>query len=174
MLLSTGRVSRICVLLLAHGLGWRSPGWLQSFARGCGCCWCLRVAALWRLPWLIRYSLIVLRSSIAIYASLTCSLHSPPSYFLQPEFCAGSFWHIPVFHNNYGSVQESWISVLVQVNRVFHSRAAGYQMDKLRNVFLCYCALLQHTCPFNILSTVVLCSLNCFWFNVCGGLVAVG
>lgn len=133
------------MLLLARGLGWRSPGWLQSFARGCGCSWCLRVAALWRLPWLIRYRLIVLRSSIAIYSSLTCSLPSPPSWFLQPEFCTGSFWPIPFFHSNYGSMQESWVSMLVQVNLVFHSAAAGYQVDKLHDIFLHYCALFQHT-----------------------------
>lgn len=93
MLLYAGRTNRICVIA-------RLWTWVEKSRLTAEFCkrlwvltmsappalgsWCLREAALWRLPWLIRYPLIAPRSSIAIYSSLACFPRSPPSCFLQP------------------------------------------------------------------------------------------
>lgn len=159
------------------------------FSRGCGyslrappvlCPWGLRVAALGILPWLIKNPLLELRSFIAVYSSFTCSPLFSMWLFLTTS---GSSQLHSLFHNTCGSVQESWMSMLVQCRWIWCFTALGYQMVKSYHAFRHSCVLFQQY-PVRLLlqasPPAVLSSLNNFVFmcvvqvSVCLGFCVSG
>lgn len=130
------------------------------------CSWGLRVAALWRLPWLMRNPLLVLRSSIAIYSSLTCSPLFSKWLFLTTS---GSSQPPSLFHNACGSVQDSWVSMLVQCRWILCFTAQLQAIKWLNHIMLCCISVssfssILATCTFRLLPPAVPSSLNNFRF----------